>query len=417
MDAVVEGYRRRLRRRRPARLRGVELSLRRAELRSSGPEPIRPRARDSGLEIHALVLGEHNSGGIADADLEVAEAAARGRARRDRLGGASSEPALFLVPFFLRGELGGDAGLARCAEAAFASLCPEAAARGVTLCFEGLLPASEIQARLAERVGVPGFGCYFDLANPLAARPRQPDRDPCARELVRQVHVKDGHVKPGDCRPGLGRVDFAEMRARTRRDRISTAGSRSRRRPGRRPSSHAISASRAQRSRGREAGRGRGSGRSPTTSAPVSGNDSARSSAGSGSSPSSSDDHSSASASTTLARRRPASVNAREHGFEVAALAGYRNLIAPDPAGGARTSTRSPAASSSRARSAPASSQPRPARDTRSATGRIRPENWGETAWRLLDDALESLVPIAERTGVVLALEATVKNVLGRRAS
>jgi sugar phosphate isomerase/epimerase len=40
------------------------------------------------------------------------------------------------------------------------------------------------------------------------------------------------------------------------------------------------------------------------------------------------------------------------------------------------------------------------------------PDNWSPEAWRLLDDALERLVPAADEHGVVLALEASVKNVL-----
>ena len=65
----------------------------------------------------------------------------------------------------MQAEIAGEDGFDRCA-AAFAALCPLAAERGITLCFEGLLPAREIRA-LAERVASPAFGCYVDLANPL----------------------------------------------------------------------------------------------------------------------------------------------------------------------------------------------------------------------------------------------------------
>ena len=50
----------------------------------------------------------------------------------------------------------------------FAALCPTAAAEGVTLCYEGTLPADGVLA-LAERVSSPAFGCYFDLANPVVS--------------------------------------------------------------------------------------------------------------------------------------------------------------------------------------------------------------------------------------------------------
>ena len=74
---------------------------------------------------------------------------------------------IVLVPFFLRGDLDGEDGLVRCVES-FRPLCAEAASAGVTLCYEGTLPAPEIR-RLAERVGSTAFGCYYDLANPLVA--------------------------------------------------------------------------------------------------------------------------------------------------------------------------------------------------------------------------------------------------------
>lgn len=51
---------------------------------------------------------------------------------------------------------------------------------------------------------------------------------------------------------------------------------------------------------------------------------------------------------------------------------------------------------------------------TRDASGdwTDSPENWGDRAWQLLDDALETLVEVAERAGAILALEGHVKNVL-----
>ena len=113
-----------------------------------------------------------------------------------------------LIPFFLEAELHTDDDVDRCA-AAFAALCPVAAERGVTLCFEGLLPAERIR-QLAARVESPAFGCYFDLANPLRRGLDPPTEIRALGSLVRRVHVKDMLVGPGDVRPGRGRVDFAE---------------------------------------------------------------------------------------------------------------------------------------------------------------------------------------------------------------
>ena len=168
---------------------------------------VRHRLGDRSLEIHALVLGDHNHGGIADGDPTVAEAAAEDvRLAVDRAVELGAD--VILVPFFMRGQLVGEDGFDRCA-VAFASLCPVAAARGVTLCFEGLLPAREIR-HLAERVGSSGFGCYFDLANPLRRGLDSPTEIRALGELIRRVHVKELRVTPGDVRPGQGRVDFAE---------------------------------------------------------------------------------------------------------------------------------------------------------------------------------------------------------------
>ena len=171
------------------------------------PGAFAPGSASRPLEIHALVLGEHNHGGIADADPVVADAAAEDV--RQAIGIAADIGAeVILVPFFMRGELVGQDAFDRCA-AAFTALCPLAAERGVSLCFEGLLPANEIRL-LAERIGSPAFGCYFDLANPLRRGLDSPTEIRALGELVRRVHVKDMRVDSGDVRPGLGRVDFSE---------------------------------------------------------------------------------------------------------------------------------------------------------------------------------------------------------------
>ena len=250
---------------------GVEIVLGRAELRSRTPtrlDALRRAKESSGLEIPHLVLGEHNSGGLADADLGVAEAAAQDV--RDAIGWARELGAgAVLVPFFLRGELRSDADVAR-AEAAFRALCPEAAACGVTLLYEGMLPAARVH-RLAEGVGSEGFGCYFDLANPLGRGLDAATEIRALAELVRQVHVKDGHVE-------AGRLPSRARPRRLRRDRARTRGDRIRRLDRARDAARAadlvardLSFTRAAFSAAREWRRGRASARSPTTSAPARG--------------------------------------------------------------------------------------------------------------------------------------------------
>jgi sugar phosphate isomerase/epimerase len=188
---------------------GVELVVRRDELSSRDRlEQLREEKAASGLDVPSLVLGEHSDrGGIADADPAVAE-----RARRDverAIGWASElEAGAILVPFFGRAELRDGADLDRAANA-FRTLCTAAGEVGVVLCYEGTLPAEAILA-LADRVSSQAFGCYFDLANVL---PRGMDTATEIRSLgplIRRVHFKDVRKTVGDCRPGLGWVDFAE---------------------------------------------------------------------------------------------------------------------------------------------------------------------------------------------------------------
>ena len=387
---------------------GVEVSLTRADLRGAGPESLARRRESHGLEIHALVLGEHNHGGLADADPTVREAAAEDV--RAAIGWASAVGAgVVLVPFFLRGEIVDDDGFDRCAEE-LAALCPRAAEHGVTLCFEGLLAAREIR-RLGERVGSHGFGAYVDLANPLRRALDTPTEIRSLRELVTRVHVKDILATPGDVHPGLGRVDFTEC-ARALEEigydvwlTLETPTSPSplvardlsyaraafglgNPRPWPRfaamthelaPSGFAELGERAA-ALGLDSVQLGGDLLSACVASPERTEDGRR----------------------TLA----------DHGVELAGLAGYRNLVAPDPdvreaniayigrclelaptlgthVIATETGTRNPAGDWV---------------DT--------PENWRDEAWRLLDDALGRLVPIAERAGTILALEGYVKNVL-----
>jgi sugar phosphate isomerase/epimerase len=191
---------------------GVEVVVSRDDLAS----PSDPRLRGlrqakeaTGLEVPALVLGEHNEkGGIADVSPD-ASSRALDDVQRAIEWARELGTDVILVPFFGRAELVSEADDDR-AVAAFQALCPRAAEHGVKLCFEGSLPADRIVS-LAARVGSDAFGCYFDLANPLAHRDLDPPTEIRAlAELITRVHVKDTRVRTGDCRPGTGRVDFDE---------------------------------------------------------------------------------------------------------------------------------------------------------------------------------------------------------------
>src|SRR6266540_3084919 len=188
---------------------GVELVVGRDELASRDRlEQLRDEKAASGLDVPSLVLGEHSDrGGIADADPVVAE---RARSDVERAIGwaAELEAGAILVPFFGRAELRDEADLDRAASA-FRTLCTPAGDAGVVLCYGGTLPAEAIHA-LADRVASRAFGCYFDLANVVARGMDTATEIRSLGSLIRRVHFKDVRVAVGDCPPGLGWVEFAE---------------------------------------------------------------------------------------------------------------------------------------------------------------------------------------------------------------
>jgi sugar phosphate isomerase/epimerase len=380
---------------------GVEVEVARADLRSRSAARL-AALRRAPLAIPSLVLGELNRGGLADADPHVAEEAIADV--RAAIGWAAELDAhAVLVPFFARGELVGEEDVAR-AEAAFRTLCPEAAARGVTLLYEGMLPAGRIQL-MAERIGSAGFGCYFDLANPLRRGLDPATEIRTLGELVRRVHVKDGRVTAGDCAPGLGLVDFRE--AERALEEVGYDGWLVLETPPGPPPLVArdLSFTRAAFPRLERP-------RWPRFGAFSYELDDwgllGETFAGMGLEAVQLGDPLLAECLDDPAR----AAGLADHGLEVAALAGYANLVAP----AADTRAANIARIASCLELAPALGTFVVATETgtRAPSGdwTDSPENWGETAWSLLHDALETLVPIAERAGVVLALEATVKNVL-----
>lgn len=393
---------------------GVEVVVSRDDLDSPSSarlHDLQQAKEATGLEIPALVLGEHNEkGGIADVDPDAASRA-QGDVRQATAWARELDTDVILVPFFGRAELVSEADDDR-AVTAFRALCPRAAEHGVKLCFEGSLPADRIRS-LSARVGSDAFGCYFDLANPLAHRGLDPPTEIRALGgLIARVHVKDTRVRTGDCRPGTGRVDFDECALAlseigyhgwltletppappplVARDLSFTRSVF----PGldevpRWPRLGAFSTDFGEDEWERLAetfvrlGLESAQLMGPLLDACL-------------------DDPDRANSGRALLEER---------GIGVPALGGYRNLVAPDPAVrraniehvrrcleiapvfgcfvvATETGTLSPAGDWA---------------DT--------PQNSSEAAWALLFDALETLLPVAEDRGVILALEAYVANVL-----
>jgi sugar phosphate isomerase/epimerase len=280
----------------------------------------------------------------------------------------------------------------------------------VTLCFEGLLDAGRIKA-LAERIGSPAFGCYFDLANPIRRGLDPPTELRALGPLVRRVHVKDMLVRPGDVRPGRGRVDFEEC-ARALGE-IGYDGWLTLETPSAPPPlvardlgfASSVFPGLVDREWPRfgafsyDFGRGRWEELAAAFDR-----------LGLGAVQLGSDllEECLEDPGVAADRLRPL----RERGISVAALAGYRNLIAPDPA--VREANIPHIERCLELAPSLGTYVVATETGTRDPTGdwTDSPENWGEEAWRLLDDALERLLAVATRTGTILALEATVKNVL-----
>jgi sugar phosphate isomerase/epimerase len=366
--------------------------------------------RDHGLAVPSLVLGEHSDlGGIADNDGAVA-ARARDDVERAIAWALELEAKAILVPFFGRAELRDEGDLERAA-IAFRRLCELAGERGVTLCYEGTLSAERIRA-LADRIGSQAFGCYFDLANVVARGMDTATELRVLGGIVRRLHFKDSRVGTGDCPPGLGCVDFlesaralddigydgwvvletppgpAELVARDLAFARSVLPRLETRADWPRLGIFTYDFGRNEWDRLIETCSRLGL-RAVQLGHPL--------------------------LDECLERpERIPSIRSRleEAGLSVAALAGYRNLVAPDPE--TRRAHLDFLAGCLEVAPAFGTSIVSTETGTRNPAGDWidSPDNWRPETWALVDDALAELLPVAERSGAILALEGHVKNVL-----
>jgi len=366
--------------------------------------------RDHGIAVPSLALGEHSDlGGVADTDPRVAEHACHDVERA--LGWATELGAeAILVPFFGRAELRDEADLDRAA-VAFRPLCELAGERGVTLCYEGTLPADRIHA-LAERIGSRAFACYFDLANVVARGMDTATELRTLGALVRRLHFKDTRVQTGDCPPGLGRVDFresaraldeigyddwvvletppgpAELVARDLAFARSALPRLERDTDWPRLGIFTYEFGRGEWDRLLETCRSFGL-RAIQLGTPL--------------------------LEECLEQpERIPEIRSRleDAGVTVAALAGYRNLVAPDPE--TRRANLDFLGRCLELAPAFGTSVVATETGTRNPDGDWidSPDNWRPETWDTLDDALAKLLAVAERSGAILALEGHVKNVL-----
>ena len=266
---------------------------------------------------------------------------ARSRGRR------SSEAGAILVPFFGRGELHDEADLDRAADA-FRALCPNRRRRRRRALLRGHAarrrdPGARRAASHRERSAAtstsPTSSCAAWTARPRFVRSGRSSAACTSRTFASTV---------GDCPPGLGSVDFAESARGARRDRLRRLG-RARDSAAPRPSSsRATSRSHDRCCRGSRGRSGRGSGSSRTSSVAANGTRAIETCERFGLDGAAAR-RAAARGMSRAAGGRSTSVVARldDAGISIVALAGYRNLVAPDDGNaGARISTSSCAASS-----------------------------------------------------------------------
>lgn len=190
-------------------LEGVEIALRRQDLHDPAQarlKRLQVARRETGLAIPSLMLGEFNQiGGLANPDPSI-NAAARADVQQALEWAEALGARTILVAFFFAADIV-DEDQFQQAVAAFRELCPLAHQKGIVLTYEGTLPASEIR-RMAQAINSPAFGCYFDLANVVWRGMDTATEIRALNDLIVQVHMKESRVGPGDAHPGLGWVDY-----------------------------------------------------------------------------------------------------------------------------------------------------------------------------------------------------------------
>jgi sugar phosphate isomerase/epimerase len=91
----------------------------------------------------------------------------------------------------------------------FREICPLAETKGVTLCYGGALPATQLR-RMEKAIASEAFGYSLDVADTAWRGLDTATEIRALGKLIAQVRMKETRSTPGDCRPGLGRVNYAE---------------------------------------------------------------------------------------------------------------------------------------------------------------------------------------------------------------
>jgi sugar phosphate isomerase/epimerase len=114
---------------------------------------------------------------------------------------------LILVPFFMRGEIKGDAKLQAAVVAKLKKVAPRAEKAGVVLALENALSADE-NRRILDAVGSPAVKVYYDVSNSLRRGYDIYKEIPQLGDRIGRFHMKEkGSLL------GQGAVDFVKVRA------------------------------------------------------------------------------------------------------------------------------------------------------------------------------------------------------------
>lgn len=170
-------------------------------------EATRLQAAANGIELPSLCIGVLNRGGFSSDDPAVRRHALD-LVRASLPAAVDLGAKVVLVPFFFAAAPHTEEELQRVADH-FRELAPEAEQAGVTLGYEGELPADAVLDLLG-RVGSPAVRCYYDVGNAvwLGHDPLIELRE--LREVICQVHVKEFTEKLNDRPLGEGSVPVAE---------------------------------------------------------------------------------------------------------------------------------------------------------------------------------------------------------------
>jgi len=179
---------------------------------AQGRASVKARAAASNVATPAVMLGVLNKGGFANDDTALQDKA-REMVRAGIAAATGIGANVVLVPFFFGAHPADEAAFARVV-AAFRELSPEADRAGVTLTYEGELPAADI-IRLIDATASPALRCYYDVGNAVWL-----GFDPIAemrllgKQRIAQIHFKEikgeGLQSLNDVPLGEGRVPLLE---------------------------------------------------------------------------------------------------------------------------------------------------------------------------------------------------------------